>query len=72
MGIPSLLYVTQPTVADQACRIRPVPRISIIASRHVRHRYRIFQNFGPVAVVAKPVDEREKLGGGSEQVQTEI
>jgi hypothetical protein len=41
--------------------------ISIIASRHVRHRYRIFQNFRPVAVVAKPVDERKKLGGGSEQ-----
>jgi hypothetical protein len=31
---------------------------SVIASRHVRHRYRIFQNFRPVAVVAKPDDER--------------
>ena len=41
--------------------------ISIIASRLVRHRYRIFQNFRPVALVAKPVDERKKLGGGSEQ-----
>jgi len=41
--------------------------ISIIASRHVRHRYRIFQNFRPVAIVAKSVDEQKKLGGGSEQ-----
>ena len=41
--------------------------ISTIASRHVRHRYRIFQNIRLVAVVAKPVDERKKLGGGSEQ-----
>jgi hypothetical protein len=40
--------------------------ISIIASRYVRHRYRIFQNFKPVAIVAKPVDEQKKLGGGSE------
>jgi hypothetical protein len=37
--------------------------ISIIASRHVRHRYRIFQNFRPVAIVGKPVDEQKKLGG---------
>jgi hypothetical protein len=41
--------------------------ISIIASRYVRHRYRIFQNFRPVAVVVKSVDERKKLGVGSEQ-----
>ena len=41
--------------------------ISIITSRHVRYRYRIFQNFRPVAVAAKPVDERKKLGGGSGQ-----
>jgi hypothetical protein len=39
--------------------------ISIIASRHVRHRYRIFQTFRPITVVAMPVDERNKLGGGS-------
>jgi hypothetical protein len=38
--------------------------ISIIAPRYVRHRYRIFQNFRPVAFVAKPVDEQKKLGGG--------
>jgi hypothetical protein len=42
--------------------------ISVIASRHVRHRYRIFQNFRPVGVVAKPVDERKKAGDGSEQL----
>jgi hypothetical protein len=36
--------------------------ISIIASRHVRHRYRTFQNFRPVAVVAKPIDEQKKVG----------
>jgi hypothetical protein len=30
-------------------------------------RYRIFQNFKPVAIGAVPVDERKKLGGGSEQ-----
>jgi hypothetical protein len=41
--------------------------ISIIASRLVRHQYRIFQNFRPIAVVAKPVDERKKLESGSEQ-----
>jgi hypothetical protein len=46
--------------------------ISIIASRHVRHRYRIFQNFRPVAIVAKPVDEQKKLGGGSEHTYTAI
>jgi len=39
--------------------------ISIIASRHVRRRYGIFQNFRPVAVVAKPVEERKKLGRNS-------
>jgi hypothetical protein len=42
--------------------------ISIIASRDVRYQYRIFQNFRPVAIVAKPVDERKKLGGRSEQL----
>src|SRR4030095_5736774 len=35
--------------------------ISVIASRHVRHRYRIFQNF-------RLVDERKKLACGSEQL----
>jgi hypothetical protein len=41
--------------------------ISIIASRVVRHRYRIFQTVRPV-VVAKPVDERKKFGSGSEHL----
>jgi hypothetical protein len=40
----------------------------MISSRHLRYRYQIFQNFKPVAIVAVPVDEREKLGGGSEQI----
>jgi hypothetical protein len=39
----------------------------MISSRHLRYRYQIFQNFKPVAIVAVPVDERKKLGGGSEQ-----
>jgi hypothetical protein len=39
----------------------------MISSRHLRYRYQIFQNFKPVAMVAVPVDERKKLGGGSEQ-----
>jgi hypothetical protein len=37
--------------------------ISIIASKHVRHRYKIFQIVRLVAVVTKPVDERKKVGG---------
>jgi hypothetical protein len=40
----------------------------MISSRHLRYRYQIFQNFKPVAIVAVPVDERKKLGGGSEQL----
>jgi hypothetical protein len=39
----------------------------MISSRHLRYRYQIFQNFKPVAIVAVPIDERKKLGGGSEQ-----
>jgi hypothetical protein len=39
----------------------------MISSRHLRYQYQIFQNFKPVAIVAVPVDERKKLGGGSEQ-----
>jgi hypothetical protein len=42
---------------------------SLFTSRLVRHRYRIFQNVRPVAVMAKPVDERKKFGSGSEQSQ---
>jgi hypothetical protein len=44
--------------------------ISIIASRHVRHRYRIIQNFRPVAIVAKPVDEQKQLGVGRNRAES--
>jgi hypothetical protein len=46
---------------------REIGKSEGISSRQVRHRYRIFQNFRPVAVAAKPVDERKELGGGPEQ-----
>jgi hypothetical protein len=47
---------------------REIGKSEGISSRQVRHRYRIFQNFRPVALAAKPVDERKELGGGPEQV----
>jgi hypothetical protein len=45
-------------------KLGTVKELSIITSRHVRHRHRIFQNFRPVAAVAKLVNERKKLGVG--------
>ena len=48
---------------------REIGKSEGISSRHVRHRYRTFHNVRPVAVAAKPVDERKELGSGSQQSQ---
>ena len=43
---------------------REIGKSERISSKHVRHRYRIFQNFRSVAVTARPVDGTCGRNGG--------